>query len=45
MFNFEAEGKVEMRWFKAWHHRIRLLLDPVAPAPELVVVGNSANIN
>ncbi len=45
MFNFEVEGKAEMRWFEAWHHGIRLLPDPAVPASELVVVENSFAVN
>ncbi len=45
MFNFEVEGKAEMRWFEAWHNGIRLLPDPAVPASELVVVENSSAVN
>ena len=46
VFNYEAEGKVEIDWIKAWyHHGIRLLPDPVVPAPQLGIVDNSVDDN
>ena len=46
IFNYEVEGRAEIRWIEAWHHHgVQLLPDPVAPEPESVIVENSVDDN